>query len=298
MSLAAQFADLLNGDQPPEAGWMPIGAFATASQLSQKTLRFYDEQGVLAPSRVDRDTGYRYYQPAQLAQARRIQMLREIGMPIAEIRALNERMPHQAESAMQQLHLYWTHRVARFDLECEAYRKLVELMLGGSSGEPAAVQVCDELGGWVLSVDVEADANTIEAVHGSANASLSDLLKSCGLQRRGRNFTRYWDPLTIDSMARLQIAVPVVAPVDVPPGFQLWRDAPHRYAALRASGNQASYPRILRSIESVVSWLVQHNKVFVGMPMRTIEDGSDAEWAWIIAMPFVEPGTSNPVDAV
>ncbi len=37
---------------------MPIGQFAEASRLSQKALRLYGENGLLAPAWVDPDSGY------------------------------------------------------------------------------------------------------------------------------------------------------------------------------------------------------------------------------------------------
>ena len=43
-----------------------IGEFARRSRLSLKALRLYDERGVLVPARVDRASGYRYYDTAQL----------------------------------------------------------------------------------------------------------------------------------------------------------------------------------------------------------------------------------------
>jgi len=38
-----------------------IGDFSRISQVSVKTLRYYDEIGLLRPAQVDRFTGYRYY---------------------------------------------------------------------------------------------------------------------------------------------------------------------------------------------------------------------------------------------
>jgi DNA-binding transcriptional MerR regulator len=66
---------------------IPIGQFAAASRLSAKALRLYDENGLLAPARVDPDSGYRFYRPAQLRTATTIRLLRACGMPLAEIRA-------------------------------------------------------------------------------------------------------------------------------------------------------------------------------------------------------------------
>jgi DNA-binding transcriptional MerR regulator len=65
---------------------IPIGRFARAAQLSHQALRLYDDNGLLAPRHVDDATGYRFYAWQQLRTARRIALLREAGMPLAEIR--------------------------------------------------------------------------------------------------------------------------------------------------------------------------------------------------------------------
>ncbi|MDB1090220.1 MerR family transcriptional regulator [Streptomyces sp. ACA25] len=56
------------------------------SGLSVSTLRFYDGAGVLVPARVDPVSGYRWYAPEQLAEARLLARLRAAGMPLADIR--------------------------------------------------------------------------------------------------------------------------------------------------------------------------------------------------------------------
>jgi DNA-binding transcriptional MerR regulator len=65
-----------------------IGEFARRSRLSLKALRLYDERGVLVPSRVDQASGYRYYDPAQLEEARVVVMMRELQLPLAAIKEL------------------------------------------------------------------------------------------------------------------------------------------------------------------------------------------------------------------
>lgn len=64
---------------------MPIGRFAEASRLTVKSLRNYDQSGLLVPARVDSDSGYRFYRPEQLGRAQAIRELRLIDMPLAEI---------------------------------------------------------------------------------------------------------------------------------------------------------------------------------------------------------------------
>ncbi|MGW0434148.1 DNA polymerase III subunit beta family protein [Micromonospora sp. NPDC003197] len=62
-----------------------IGEMARASGLSVSALRFYDGAGVLVPAAVDPSTGYRWYDPQQIAPARMVASLRRVGMPLAEI---------------------------------------------------------------------------------------------------------------------------------------------------------------------------------------------------------------------
>jgi protein phosphatase len=59
--------------------------FSTATGLSIKALRLYDERGLLVPARVDRATGYRRYAEDQVAAAGRIALLRRAGIGLADI---------------------------------------------------------------------------------------------------------------------------------------------------------------------------------------------------------------------
>lgn len=62
-----------------------IGDFSKLSRVSVKTLRFYDEMGLLKPVEVDRFTGYRYYEFDQLATLYRILALKDLGFSLEEI---------------------------------------------------------------------------------------------------------------------------------------------------------------------------------------------------------------------
>ncbi|MFG3249835.1 MerR family transcriptional regulator [Streptomyces sp. NPDC048187] len=63
-----------------------IGEMARASGLGVSALRFYDRAGVLVPAWVDPVSGYRWYAPGQLDEARLLARLRRAGMPLADIR--------------------------------------------------------------------------------------------------------------------------------------------------------------------------------------------------------------------
>jgi len=65
-----------------------IGEFSQVTGLSVKTLRFYNEKGILVPSSVDEATGYRFYDAGKIEKARVIMRLRQMEFSIEDIAAV------------------------------------------------------------------------------------------------------------------------------------------------------------------------------------------------------------------
>lgn len=65
-----------------------IGEFARLGAVSVRTLRHYDEIGLLPPAEVDPLTGYRSYSAKQLRQLNRIAALKDLGLTLGQIRQL------------------------------------------------------------------------------------------------------------------------------------------------------------------------------------------------------------------
>lgn len=65
-----------------------IGLFAQINHITVKTLRFYEEQGILLPAKTDEETGYRYYTMGQMDTLHRILALKEAGFTIEDIKRL------------------------------------------------------------------------------------------------------------------------------------------------------------------------------------------------------------------
>jgi len=107
---------------------MNIGEFARRSRLSAKALRLYDELGLLPPARVDEDSGYRFYEPGQLKRARLIAALRQLQVPLAEIKAILPLEPAQAGERLRQL---W----AATEAEHSSRRALAAYLIDELSGK-------------------------------------------------------------------------------------------------------------------------------------------------------------------
>ena len=62
-----------------------IGEFSKIVNLPIKTLRYYDEYGLLEPSYVDEFTGYRYYNEANISECKLIILLKSLYFTLEEI---------------------------------------------------------------------------------------------------------------------------------------------------------------------------------------------------------------------
>lgn len=72
--------------EPPQ--YYRIGVFAQMNRVTIKTLRHYDEIGLLKPEFVDDTNGYRYYTSKQLPHLHQIIALKDIGFSLEEIHAI------------------------------------------------------------------------------------------------------------------------------------------------------------------------------------------------------------------
>jgi len=107
-----------------------IGEFARRSRLSLKALRLYDERGVLVPARVDQVSGYRYYDTAQLDEARLVVMLRQLQLPLAAIKELLACDPADAATRIAE---HWRDAEAAHDARRELADHLVSRLRGKRS---------------------------------------------------------------------------------------------------------------------------------------------------------------------
>lgn len=69
-----------------------IGEVSRITALSLKALRLYQEKGLLQPTRIDDETGYRYYSQRDVERAQAIRALRDLQFSMEEIRDVLARL--------------------------------------------------------------------------------------------------------------------------------------------------------------------------------------------------------------
>ena len=88
---------------------MKINEVEAAVGVTKKNIRFYEEEGLIAPSR-EPGNGYRSYSQADVERLRRIKLLRKLDVPLADIREMLEGRKTLAEGMAQQLERLSTRR--------------------------------------------------------------------------------------------------------------------------------------------------------------------------------------------
>lgn len=66
---------------------MKINEVETLVGITKKNIRFYEKEGLLAPSR-NSDNGYREYGEQEVTALKQIKLLRKLGLPLEEIRQM------------------------------------------------------------------------------------------------------------------------------------------------------------------------------------------------------------------
>lgn len=83
-----------------------IREFAKLTGVSVRTLHFYDEIGLLKPSSVDEQNGYRFYDEDSLTRMQEVLFYRELDFPLKEIRMILSSPDYDKQNALKkQKHL-------------------------------------------------------------------------------------------------------------------------------------------------------------------------------------------------
>lgn len=151
---------------------LAIGEFSRVTHLSIRTLRRYHEAGLLEPELVDASSGYRYYTADQIPTAQVIHRLRELDVPLADVRRILGSPDPGQRAALVAEHL------ARLESELARTRVAVSSLRRLLAPEPAPLQVelRAEPAATVAAVEDEVGAGDVAAWFAGAMAELDAVL--------------------------------------------------------------------------------------------------------------------------
>src|SRR6478609_1148812 len=106
-----------------------IQQIAKLAGTTSRTLRHYDDIGLLAPSSIGHN-GYRYYDQAALVRLQRILLLRELGLGLPQISEVLER--EESEEHALEGHLAWLRQEqTRLARQIASVESTIDALKGG-----------------------------------------------------------------------------------------------------------------------------------------------------------------------
>ncbi|WP_255209242.1 MerR family transcriptional regulator [Microbacterium oleivorans] len=246
---------------------MTAGRFGASTLLSAKALRIYADRGLLAPSRVDADTGYRYYSAEQVQTGWLIALLRSAELSldqIAEIVELAERDPDAAVNLLDEA-------IAAMDRRTQAHHVvLARARLHLTKEEPMSiVETAIEVDRPVLSVMRRMAPQEMDQLIHDEVGRLHDVAAAAGLRATGDPFGVFHGPVTDDSDGPLEIVLPVDALTDGTDDVRSYRMTGGQVALRHAEGRETDFPEILALYDEVHAWITDAGRTPIG-PAREI----------------------------
>src|SRR5262245_43763032 len=124
---------------PEDSHGLTIGEVAAQTGLTQRTLRYYEDLGLLEPRRTP--GGRRQYDEQALDALYRIRLQRSLGTPVADVRPDGADLLALARSHVQDLDA----RLAETARQRERARAVEARLLRGEA--PSAAELLDQLSG-------------------------------------------------------------------------------------------------------------------------------------------------------
>jgi DNA-binding transcriptional MerR regulator len=186
---------------------LSIGKFASLTGISANTLRRYDRLGLLSPAATDPLTSYRIYDIEQLDIGILIRLLRDIDVPLDDVRRL-VRSPVTGDVEDTLLE-HREHILARRE-ELDRILARIDAVLHEHRGMlPYEVDVVDLREVWVVSTRTMTSRARLDDVINAFVDQLIAELARAGHEPAGREFVLYHNPLQWYQGLDMEACLPV-----------------------------------------------------------------------------------------
>jgi effector-binding domain-containing protein len=241
---------------------VPIGRFSRMTRLSIKALRLYDEQGLLAPARVDPTTGYRYYSRSQVNRAEAIRILRMVDMPLDEIRDLLAE--HDPDFTSKRLAMH-RERLAQRLADQERMLRFLERLIDREGGiMPYDVLIKQVPAQPVASLTVHTSLGNVGNDIPSGFATVIGAMTAAGVPPIGAPFLIYHDVIDEQTDGDIEICIPV------PPAERAARDDIEwkeiSGGTMAATTHRGPYDEVTPAYHAVTGWIHDHGHQITAPP--------------------------------
>jgi DNA-binding transcriptional MerR regulator/effector-binding domain-containing protein len=184
---------------------LTIGAFSRLTHLSIKTLRYYHEVGLLEPAVVDPDSGYRYYRPGQAHSAHLVRRFRDLGLPVADVKAVLAAPDLTARDTILAGHLdRMREQLRQTEAAVDSLRRMLE---GAATAIPIEERVLE--GGPTISAAADLVRKDVVAWWWDSFARLRAIAAAAGLEQTGPVGGIFDDELFTQDAGHVRVYLPV-----------------------------------------------------------------------------------------
>lgn len=130
---------------------MKISDFAREHGISARTLRYYDEIGLLRPARADEENGYREYDDAAAERLRAIRFYQTVGFSLEEVQSLLHASDDKRLAALERQRTRLIHQRDRLD-------RLIALLGPQEEAKPRQASLTSLLSAFARAYHAASDA--------------------------------------------------------------------------------------------------------------------------------------------
>ncbi|HTJ65968.1 MAG TPA: MerR family transcriptional regulator [Actinospica sp.] len=264
-----------------DADEVSTGEFARLSRLSPKALRLYDHAGVLEPVRVDPVTGSRHYARGQVERAYLVSALRQVGIPLAEIKSA---LGDEGTLGADLIAAFWAEAEAEHAARRRLVGSLIERLRGNDDAPSMAYAVSTR------SLPDRSVLTQTRHLHIDEQTALREefvgTLRDAGVKPLpgavGAPFIIYYGDVSADSDGPIEWCWPVADEhaQDLAhrfPDLTLRTDPAHQEAYVHYGATTLLHAaRIVLAAQSLLAWARDQDRQTVG-PLRLVYLEADGE---------------------
>lgn len=242
---------------------LSIGCFARLTGLSLKALRLYATIGLLSPADRDRFTGYRYYDPEQLRPAHLIRLMREMEMPLGEIRRVLAADPAEAERLLEAYERAFADRLVQVR---ESGRSLKQFLRPKENAMTLTVETRELKPQQVVTIEGHVLVNELDGFIIKSLGQLETFVIEQGGRVSGPPFGLYHGQINHEDDGPIEVCLPAEGAFRAS-GDICIRELPGGLGTVVvAQGAYASFPKILEAYDAGFDWISRHGFQCLGSP--------------------------------
>lgn len=236
-----------------------IGELASIYKISGKTLRYYDELGLLKPRYVDETTGYRYYTSSQIPVLNEIFLLKEMGLSLKEIAYLMQREEDEDNTVLKGLLELKQMEFDRQIQELNQKKQTIELLKKKLDGRDRIEISNFKVGLKKIEKMTVASLNARISAYSTQESlwsELLDFLNSSRIKTGTERYTIYYDSVFKGDDIQVEIQKRVLAPFQGNERIccKETEELPQVAYLLHAGDHES----VMNSYEAILTWIEEN----------------------------------------